>query len=323
MPGSSPLVLIIRLDGIGDALALTPLLAALQHDGIAADVVLRPANAGVFASRAVRRVVVAEFALRSGSAQDLAAVESLGRDLRGEGYTHVLVATEDPSGYRLARATAAPQRVGFYNGWGKPFKSLWTRRFLTQRIYRSAGLDRRAPHECEVLFRLGSSLTSEREPAKAAARLRPLVLDDEPSRDERIAVQITDKWERSGMTQQDVIATIAAISATTPVRALASRTESVYARSLARDAGIEIEVFDAIAPWKNAIASARGVVAPDSGAVHVAGMTGTPVVAVFPVSRELRLQTARWAPWAAPYRIVEASARWPQRVQSALSELLP
>ena len=37
-------------------------------------------------------------------------------------------------------------------------------------------------------------------------------------------------------------------------------------------------------------------------------MIGTPVVAVFPPSRDYALQVARWAPWAAPHRIVRAGA---------------
>ncbi|HTX58101.1 MAG TPA: hypothetical protein VMH02_00395, partial [Verrucomicrobiae bacterium] len=65
MPQSSPSVLIIRLDAIGDALALVPLLAALRAREIPADVVLRPVNAEALSSRAVRRVLVAPFEQRS------------------------------------------------------------------------------------------------------------------------------------------------------------------------------------------------------------------------------------------------------------------
>ncbi|HKE36665.1 MAG TPA: hypothetical protein VKB39_04495, partial [Candidatus Baltobacteraceae bacterium] len=61
---------------------------------------------------------------------------------------------------------------------------------------------------------------------------------------------------------------------------------------------------------------------PDSGALHVAGFVGTPVVAIFPPERNYRLQVARWAPWAAPHRIVRADADWSARAADALAQLL-
>jgi ADP-heptose:LPS heptosyltransferase len=63
-------------------------------------------------------------------------------------------------------------------------------------------------------------------------------------------------------------------------------------------------------------------VTPDCGALHVAGMVGTPVAAVFPPNRQFALQVARWAPWAAPHRIVRAGNEWPSRTADALAQLL-
>ena len=72
-------------------------------------------------------------------------------------------------------------RLGFADPWGKPFKTLWSRRFLTGSIYRSAGLDPRAPHECEVLFAPGATLVGDASPTRDLAVLRPLVLEREPA----------------------------------------------------------------------------------------------------------------------------------------------
>jgi ADP-heptose:LPS heptosyltransferase len=323
MPQSSPSALIIRLDAIGDALALTPLLAALHARDIPADVVLRPGNAGIFSSRAVRNVVTSSFELRSSERSNLAAISALGHELAGRHYTHVLVATEDPGGYRLARATGAPVRIGFSNAWGKPLKALWSRAFLTETIYRSAGLDPRAPHECEVLFRLGRKLVGDAAPPRDAAHLRPLVLESEPQLDDRIAVQISDKWERLGIALDRVVEMLDRIGgAYGPLRLLAARTEGAYADRVARVTGIDVERFDTTTPWKAAIAAAPAIVVPDSGALHVAGMVGTPTVAVFPPGPDFALQVARWAPWAAPHRIVRADDDWPVRAGDALAHLL-
>jgi ADP-heptose:LPS heptosyltransferase len=323
MPESSPSALIIRLDAIGDALALTPLLAALRSTSVPADVVLRPGNAGVFSSRAARAIVISHFDLRSSQPSNIAAIERLGQQLAPHRYSHALVATEDPSGYRLALAAQAPARIGFSNAWGKPAKTLWSRRFLTERVYRSAGLDREAPHECQVLFRLGRALLgTAAEPTRDSAQLRPLVLESEPPADDRIAVQITDKWERLGIALEQVVGLVRRLSAFGELRLIAAARESDYAARVASATGYAIEGFATAAPWKAAIAAAPALVAPDCGALHVAGMVGTPTVGVFPPARHFALQVARWAPWAAPHRIVRADDGWPVRASDALAQLL-
>ena len=76
--------------------------------------------------------------------------------------------------------------------------------------------------------------------------------------------------------------------------------ERDYADRFERATGARVDRFERIDDWKSAIASSRAIVAPDSGALHVAGTIGTPVVAVFPDSPQFELQTARWHPWAAP-----------------------
>ncbi|HVN69246.1 MAG TPA: glycosyltransferase family 9 protein [Candidatus Binatia bacterium] len=322
MPEVSPSVLIIRLDAIGDALALTPLLAALQRRSIAADVLLSEASAGVFSSRAARAIVARAVALRSSATSNLTEIERLGRELRERNYGCVLVATEDPAGYRLAGAIGAPKSVGFADPWGKPFKTIWSRRLVRRTIYRSAGLDRRAPHECEVLFRLGSDLVGDESPTRDASVLRPLVLEREPEPDERVAIQITDKWERLGIPFEQVVEMIRRVAATGEPHLLSAANEASYAQRVADATGLAVSRFAEIEAWKAAIGAAPAIVTPDSGALHVAGTIGTPVVAVFPGQRSYALQVARWSPWAAPHRVVRADGDWPTRAAEALAHLL-
>jgi len=321
MPEDSPSVLIIRLDAIGDALALAPLLAAFRERAILVDLVMREVNAGIFASRAARRVLVAPFDMRSSRRPNLAAIDAFGAELSRAGYSHVLVATEDPGGYRLAGATRAPARIGFSNGLGKPLKTLWTRRFLTTSIYRAAGLDPNAPHECEVLFALGRPLIGDAVPTRDPAVLRPLVIENEPDAGDRVTMQITDKWERLGIAAEQVVE-MARRVAVFGGRFVASSTERDYADEIEIAAGIRIDRFNSLDAWKNAIAEAPALVTPDSGALHVAGTIGTPVVGVFPASPLFDLQVARWSPWAAPSRIVKAEGDWPARAADALAQLL-
>lgn len=320
MPEGSPSVLIIRLDGIGDALALTPLLAAFRRRAIPVDLVLRRGNAAVFASHA-GGVTIADIELRSTSGSNLAAIERLGKRLRAHQYSHVLVATEDPGGYRLAAAIGAPVRIGFSDLWRKPLKAVWSRRLLTKTIYRSAGLDPRGLHECEVLFALAQPLV-DGAPTRDLAELRPLVIDAKILPDEAIAVQITDKYERAGLAFDSVVEMIHRLAAMASLHLLSARFEAAYAQRIARATGHPLTLFDEIEPWKAAIAAAPAIVTPDSGASHVAGMIGTPVVAIFPPHPTYELEVARWAPWAAPHRIVRADSEWPVRTTDALTHLL-
>jgi ADP-heptose:LPS heptosyltransferase len=302
---SSPSVLIVRLDAIGDALALVPLLASLRERGSRIDVVLSQKNAGAFSKSAVDRVYVEE--------------PGLGERLSRNAYDYALVATEDASGYRLARASGAPVRAGFQNGWGKPLKSLWARALLTRTVYRTAGLDPEAPHECQVLFQLGAGIAPARI-SRDAKLLRRFVVDHEPSPDGRVVVQVTDKWQRLGASAAGLVTLVREVHQRYPTRFVAAETERGFAQRVAVDAGIPIEYFRELGPWKDAIASAKAVVAPDSGAVHVAGMTGTPVVAAF-AKEHFALQTGRWSPWAAPYRLVKIERNWAVSVRDALESL--
>lgn len=322
MPLNSPSVLVIRLDAIGDALALTPLLAALRERAIPVDLVMRAVNAEIFSSRAARAIYVAPFTLRSSTLANRRAIRQFGARLRENEYSDTLVATEDPGGYRLAGAVGSQHRVGFVNGWGKPFKTIWASLMLTRAIVRSAGLDARAPHECVVLWQLGAPLLGDMAIPRDATMLRPLILENDVSRGERIAFQISDKWERLGIEFAQVVRALRATAQIGVVHAIAASSESAYAQRVEAASGITVERFAALTPWKEAIANAAAIVAPDSGAVHLAGMVGTPTVAVFPPIRDFDLQLARWAPWAAPYRALRAEGNWPDQIPGALHGLL-
>ncbi len=322
MPLTSPSVLVIRLDAIGDALALTPLLAALHERAIPVDLVMRAVNAEIFSSRAARTIYVAPFALRSATRSNRREIRRFGARLRDNGYSDTLVATEDPGGYRLARVVGSPDRVGFVNGFGKPLKTIWASLTLTRAIVRSAGLDPRAPHECVVLWQLGARLLGNTPIPRDPSVLRPLLLESDVPRGERIAFQVSDKWERLGIEFEQVVRALRAAAKVGNVHAIAASNESAYAARVEAASGITVERFGALPPWKEAIANAAAIVAPDSGAVHVAGMVGTPSVAVFPPIRNFELQLARWAPWAAPYRALRAEGDWPDQVRGALHDLL-
>ena len=304
-------MLFVRLDAIGDALTLVPAIAALRHHGFRIGAVLRPVNAQVFSRGAVDCVHV----------DGAQAVPQLLASIRGQRYGAALIPTEKPEGYRVARQAEIPIRIGFENGWGKPLKTLWIRRMCTRTIFRTAGLDARAPHECEVVFKLVQAITGAPEPPRDPNVLRPCVLDEEPRYDERIAFQVTDKWQRLGASLESVAHLAKHVEQRHAVRYIAAEQEATYVRAFAEATGATVETFVHLAPWKSAIAAARAVVAPDSGAAHVAGMVGTPVVSCF-AAQDFALQSKRWAPWAAPHEVVRMESLWPLVAADALEDVL-
>lgn len=313
-------VLIVRLDAIGDALALTPLLLALSERAIAVDLVMTDRNAEIFTPRAARQVHIAPFPLRSSTPDTLATIRAFGRELASKRYGCVLVPTEDPGGYRLARAVGAPMRAGFANGWGKPLKTIWVRRHLNRVVFRSAGLSSGKKHECEVIWSLAQPWL-DGKPSHDAALLAPLILRDAQPKDGRILLQATTKWERFGIPFEQVAALASQLARLPNFSLIASTEELSFAQRLASTAHAPFQLCEDLKPWKSAIARAAAVVAPDSGAVHLAGMLGTPVVAVFPPQPQFDRQVARWHPWAAPYQIICATGDWPALAAEALYAL--
>lgn len=204
--------------------------------------------------------------------------------------------------YRLARAAEIPNRRGFHNGLEKPLKSLFVRTACTSSVYRPASaMD--CTHEARVQYRLGQGLGIPSEPPRAPQRLRPLLLPGPaPHGTGAIALQVTAKWMRIGLSA-DALARLAhELSAITELRLLAAPEDAELARALAGEHRI-VQVNASLEPWKRAIAESATLVTPDTGAAHVAGMLGVPTVDCFP-NADFALQSARWAPWGAPHRCI-------------------
>jgi ADP-heptose:LPS heptosyltransferase len=76
---------------------------------------------------------------------------------------------------------------------------------------------------------------------------------------------------------------------------------------------LRVEAPPSTREWIDAIDASASLVTPDTGAAHLAGMIGVPVVDVFP-DMHFEAQTRRWRPWASSSIVVRASelARAPE-----------
>lgn len=227
-------------------------------------------------------------------------------EIKAIGYDIALIASEEPEAYELARGI--PQRIGFTTGWAKPLKTVWVRGKLTTPVERSAGNGGDAAHEVEVIFRLGLAAGLHREavPTRDPARLRPLILaQPEPivARHRPIVVQLGRKWSGIGLDPASAGTIVASLAARGAQLVVSAGEQSVAVELCTGSAFI---VCPNVQSWKRIIAQAPVVVSPDTGAAHLAGMLGIPVVDCFP-DADAPAQIARWHPWAAPYTALVAS----------------
>jgi ADP-heptose:LPS heptosyltransferase len=293
-------VLLVRLDGIGDAAVCVPLIAALREAGHDVGIASTTRNAGLV----VRGALLAEHVLEriawpahgstpSSSARAVAQIAATGYDV-------ALIASEEPEAFALAAPVR--ERVGFTTGWSRPLKTLWVHARTTRTVSRSQRVGGEDAHEVEVLYRLGAGLVRGAQPPADAAQLAPLLVA--PSRRTRagIVLQAGPKWAESGV-DDTLLRAIVERLAPRGLRVIAAPAD---AAAVGAALGVVADTFDDLRSWVAAIDAAAAVVTVDTGAAHVAGMLGVPIVDVFP-DAHFDSQVRRWRPWASDYRALRAS----------------
>ena len=104
--------------------------------------------------------------------------------------------------------------------------------------------------------------------------------------------------------------------------------DAAFAADVVTRGGVPGVAAESLADWKAALAGARAVVTPDSGAAHVAGMLGVPCIALLPPLPGAPSDLVRWQPWTGPSRTLVAlelaapyAALLPEFVQRVRAEL--
>jgi ADP-heptose:LPS heptosyltransferase len=115
-------------------------------------------------------------------------------------------------------------------------------------------------------------------------------------------LQAGPKWAASGVAD-DVLRDIVERLAPRGLRVVASPADAAAVEAAL---GVTPESFDDLHAWVEALDTAAAVVTVDTGAAHVAGMLGVPIIDVFP-DAHFEAQVRRWHPWASTYRALRAS----------------
>lgn len=300
-------ILLVRLDGVGDALACVPSLEGLRRafPDAAFGAVCSGANAGLFSPARVSAVHVWDSA---DEAQTLDAI-------RAARYTDALVATEEPVGYTIARASGARRRAGFWHRFEKTFKSVWQFAQLTDAVYRPAAWVESPEHEVDAVYGLARALGAEpgptRDPRVLARWLD--VGDPDPRVDgDTLALQISAKLLRNGWPPEALARFAAAALRASGMRRLAllcGPADEELMLAVLEDLRTDRSLRDALVPiapasiavWLGSLAAAGAAITPDTGAAHACGMLGVPVIDLFQPERFDQL-SRQWRPWAAPSR---------------------
>ncbi|BDE08195.1 hypothetical protein WPS_34710 [Vulcanimicrobium alpinum] len=309
-------ILLVRLDGIGDAAVCIPLLASLRAAGHEIGVALTTRNADLFAPDAI----VAQHVLERipwpahGSTPETTARARA--EIAAARYDAALIASEEPEAYALA--AGIPLRIGFSTGWTRPLKTLWVRARVTRAIARAQQPGAATLHEVEVLYRLGTGMVAAPQPPAAAAALRRMLAVTPVPPRSGILFQAGPKWGAIGVDAAPLRAALAAL-APRGVRLVASPGDAAAVEAAL---GVAPETFANLREWVAAIDAAAQVVTVDTGAAHVAGMLGVPVIDVFP-DAGFAAQVRRWRPWASRFaalRASEASGGGVARASEALAD---
>jgi ADP-heptose:LPS heptosyltransferase len=301
-------ILLVRLDGIGDAALCIPALEGMRKafPGAVFGAVCSPSNATLFSDR-VEHIHVYD---ASGP------LDGVCEDVQARGYTRALIATEEVAGYELGRCSHAGKRAGFWHGWQKPFKSMWQRAQVSDAVYRPAAWTKQPEHEVATMYRLaialGASPPVPDTPRELAAWLRT---EDSPASQESggaLAFQITPKllaggWGPTALAR--CVATALDRSGCSRAVLIASRDDESLACSVLehlpaalRDNGTVRMLSSLSVPrWLGVLARVGALVTPDTGAAHVAGMQGVAVVDLFDEDGFERL-SQQWHPWAGAWR---------------------
>ena len=301
-------ILLVRLDGIGDAAVCVPLIAALREAGHEVGVALTTRNAGIFAPHAILAEHVLERIPWPAHGSTPESTARANAEIAAMRYDVALIASEEPEAYALA--APIPERVGFTTGFARPLKSLWVRRNTTRTVSRSQRLGGEDAHEVEVLYRLGGGLVREERPPADRWKLRTLLIEGPNIMTTRlvagggsniITTQVGPKWLRAGVAPDTLRTVVTRLAPYGRIVAAPSEAEDVQ-----RLTGIAPETFESTRAWVEMLAGSTAVVTVDTGAAHVAGMSSGRVIDVFP-EPNFDAQVRRWRPWASSYRAFRAS----------------
>lgn len=215
--------------------------------------------------------------------------------------------------YKAVKQSAAPVRVGYVYE-SRPLVRLNCKRLLTHtevvKVEVPDFLDHEVMHTDRIARCLGLRSLANRKLEIGVAR--------KDSAAEIILFHLGDRWFAGGWMPPDLLALLSMLETYGKVVVTAGpREKEILEENRKRFGRLDLRTDLSFFDWAELIASSRCLVSPDTGAVHVAAATATPVVVAYE-NANFELCSNQWAPWNVPSRSVRKDT--PETTISAIEE---
>ncbi|MBQ7528438.1 glycosyltransferase family 9 protein [bacterium] len=325
-------IAVIRTDHIGDLIVSTPFLNALRKAAPQAKITAilpKYTEQVLYNTNLVNEILTYD---GKPDSQFLAKVKDIKADI-------AISLAPRTVAYKLAHATGAPCRVGYYYA-NRPLTAIMCRiLYLTHtmslNLFKELRLGHPILHEVQQLGELAKAMQM-----KYTDESLHLVLDEkERSEAQKIvhewnpplaALQLHNNWLSSNWSFDNMLELINLIKAHAQgghLMIFYGPAEKELAQNLqnrlADDPSLHFLGGLTFRQWASLLDSADFVVTPDTGAVHLASSLHKTVIAIYE-ERTATLNTQQWAPWQVPHRsIVKGEPEQTlKQIDLALNDLL-
>lgn len=309
-------MLLIRQDGLGDTLLMTPLMTALKQSikGMELSVLASPIGAQALRENpAVDSLLVVDDKELS-----LPGYIKLALKLRRKKYDVAISISEKFWLQALTCLSGSRVRIGFFPGMTQPLKSMFLPRVLTHMIQspndpsRHAGLHE-VERYMELLRPVGINLSGG-ELKLYLPEEKILWAHDYIQREkigsDAIALHLSPKWAAEGWTEEFLAEMAGYLLDKMPGADLMvtyGEFEAEWVKpvlSMLPRERVHIYFSKDFYNWAALLSRCKAMITMDTGAAHVAAAVHVPVVDIFP-SENFEHCSSRWNPWHVPHRVVK------------------
>ena len=270
-------ILVVRTDHLGDLVCSTPFLRWVRQAAPQAEIhALVPRGAAAVL-------------------QENPNVNWVLHDLERFHYDCAVALSPRSKTYRLVHSTRASVRIGYVYR-ERLLNRFMCRYWLTHPVELAVRADMdNVPHEVEqhAIFAREIGL----EPEDCSLEFPAADVEFGATYQDQLVVHFSAGWLTHGWTAQDFVRLCRLVGADVVTYGPLEAEMVGELRELPLLGGITVQ------QWAGVLGAARGVISPDTGAVHVAAARGTPVVVVYQ-PEHFQLCSQQWHPWQVPHHNV-------------------
>ena len=342
MPETIRKVLLTRLDHMGDAILMTPMLDALLRKVPAAEITCLVSSRTQPVFEHDERVAhLVKFDLQGATRPEKRQMASW---VRQQGFDLVISLTEKFWAAMWSLYSGAPLRIGFDAGIYQPLQMLWRMPAFNHRIRTENDPGVPSPfHEVERYMRLleplgirekAGPLTVRTDPAAASWAREQWDALHLPADAIPVGFHFSELWGGDGWSQELQGQVVHSILKQDPRIVVIGTAGPGEAGLLAQLSGAlptgRFHLFSGMtfSQWIELVRRLRSYVSFETGSAHIGAAAGIPTLMVFP-DKWFAHRSSRWHPWGVPYRVLQrplptgaAAPQFPDLVAKTAWELI-